>query len=128
MIKCTKCEREFKDNRGLAAHVRFKHSEESRPPLPDTVASEGVKEVDPLVVFTSPRSMGLRIIVSKSYWTEVKTPGGSHREVIPGKTAEFVEGVLRTTDPEIIDFLENRYESKRYPVVSPRMYKDQVGK
>lgn len=77
-----------------------------------------------IVTFLSPRAHGMTLIVTPDYWTTIDTPGGQKQTMIKGKTVEFENGIYRTTDPEIIEYLEQVYADKadpRYPVISTRL-------
>jgi hypothetical protein len=60
----------------------------------------------------------LRIVIRPQYWVKTETPAGIQQVLSEGKVAEFREGIFVTEDPEIIDFLENKYKDGRYPVLS----------
>jgi len=124
---CPECGRECKNAASRGSHRRFAHKvigtariprvgDLGSSPPPEASRGEGVRPSS--VTFRSPMSAALRIVVAPSYWTEVVTPAGNKRVVVPGKTAEFQNGLFKTADPEIIDYLENKYKDDRYPIFS----------
>lgn len=124
MIKCELCNREFKDNRGIRLHKCV--GADTRPPTAS--APEGEAKVSPsvkkdgrYVIYRSPRVRDLRIVVTPSFNKIIDGPAGSYITRVQGKTAEFRDGVFRTNDPEIIEYL-NQYSQKkengRYPIIS----------
>lgn len=125
MIKCDKCEREFKDGRGMRLHKCV--GAEQRPPAAPAPVGEA-KEASPIVeskrrmvVFRSPRVRDLRIVITPSFNKIIEGPAGSYITRVAGKTAEFRDGIFRTDDPEIIEYLSKyseKRENGRYPIIS----------
>ena len=68
-------------------------------------------------MFPSHDPRGLRIVVEADSYKEFKTPSGTRVLPVKGKIAEFEEGIFKTTDPEIIEYLTDVYKDRRYPVV-----------
>jgi len=126
-FECKPCNKEFKNQGGLNLHNR-KHAapkDVKVPPL-RPVVEVGVERNDPTkVLFYSPKSPNLTIVVKPEYWARVETPGGEQSFKVAGKTVEFLEGRFSTSDPEIIAYLETIYNSLpgsgRFPVVSSRV-------
>jgi len=56
-----------------------------------------------MTTFTS-KSLGLNIVVKPSYYSHSQD---GRRYFVPGKRAEFVNGLFSTDDQEIIDFLKD---------------------
>jgi hypothetical protein len=81
----------------------------------------GVSEAPPKesikVRFFSPRASGLNIIVHAKEWFTQQTPSGSRTIQSKGKSAQFVNSLFNTEDPDIIEYLTNTYKDKRFPVV-----------
>jgi hypothetical protein len=69
------------------------------------------------VRFFSPRSNGLNIVVQAKEWFTQQTPGGSRTIQSEGKTAQFVNSIFVTEDTDIINYLTDTYNDKRFPVV-----------
>lgn len=134
MFSCEVCGKEVKTKLALAGHKRTHNKNENkegieiaasspRPPLTQPGPGEETLSVNPdgspaFVTFRSPMSSGLRIVIKPSMWTTLETPAGTVKQVVPGKTVEFLNGIFKTNDPDVIDFLENRYKSDRYPIFS----------
>lgn len=124
MLTCDVCGKELKNMAGLKMHMRLKHGEEmapvsSRPPLSEQ-GEPSEKGAPSKIMFHSPMSSELRIVVKRTDQVRVVTPAGIIHERVPGKTVEFRQGLYYTDDPEIIDFLENKYKDERFPVYSDR--------
>lgn len=119
---CSVCGKEFKGLGAMKAHVFYKHKGlGGGTTCPPVSPSEGEVSASPSkVMFRSPKAFGLRLVLKPSYWSRVETPAGMQQIMVQGKVIEFREGVLETDDPEVIDYLENKYSSGRYPVISPR--------
>jgi hypothetical protein len=66
--------------------------------------------------FLSPRSPQLKIVIRPIEWIQIATPAGTRGQQAPGKSVEFINGSLITDDPEVIDFLKNKYRDNRFPV------------
>jgi len=119
---CPICGKVFKDGRGFAVHVanceKLKNVEKGTSPPPSRLEGEiAAPPLSATVEYRSPRVKGLRIVVSPTYYNQVETPTGTRVIPVKGKTAEFKDGVFRTSDPEIIKYL-NQYSDARYPVVN----------
>lgn len=67
--------------------------------------------------FFSPKSGSLNIVVEPKEWMVVKTPAGERTIQSPGKTAQFMNNIFTTEDPEIIEYLTNTYADRRFPIV-----------
>jgi hypothetical protein len=96
---------------------------ETNPPATPQGEKEPAAPSSPTkeVIFRSPRIRGLRIIVSPSFNRVVETPTGNYVTRVPGKVVEFKDGMYKTSDPEIIAFLDGYTKSKaahRYPIIS----------
>jgi hypothetical protein len=121
-LTCDACGKVYKGLGALNAHKFYKHkvlgAATTCPPV--AAPEEGVLPQAPSskVVFRSPMASDLRIVIKPSYWVKTETPAGIVQVLSEGKAAEFRNGVFMTEDPEIIDFLENKYENGRYPVFS----------
>jgi hypothetical protein len=69
------------------------------------------------VTFFSPRAKEQAIVVIPVEWLTQETPAGSRTIQSKGKIAQFIDGIFRTSDPEIVAYLTNVYTDKRFPVV-----------
>ena len=158
----------FKNSCGLKSHVRFKHPDQSASVGTTAPTVEELSErVDSLmlllekagaqplgveestftppnyrapkrVMFLSPRSPGLTVIVMRSHRQLVPIgPGLTESILMPGVTVQFVAGRLFTDDARVIAFLSGDrdeclrlgimdeqhpghpkvYQSDRYPVI-----------
>jgi hypothetical protein len=131
-MNCNKCGKIFKDNRGVAVHIANCKGTGAETSPPSAPQEEGISE-SPLpitpeeakeakfVTFRSPRIKSLRIVVVPSMNRVIETPTGNYVTRVDGKTAEFVDGIYRTNDPEIIECLTKYSANKknaRYPVIS----------
>ena len=67
--------------------------------------------------FFSPRSAGLNVVVTPKVWVKQQTPAGEMTLQSEGLKAEFDNGMFETDNEDIIEFLTNIYDDKRYPVV-----------
>jgi hypothetical protein len=135
---CQKCGKDIK--KGLTMHSRFCGGAMTSPeikdcgtePNPPSVPQAGEEVAPPLlaaplpeqvreVTYRSPRIKGLRLVVTPTFNRIIETPTGNYVTRVAGKTVEFKEGFYKTSDPEIIAFL-NRYtktkSAARYPVIS----------
>ena len=72
----------------------------------------------PLTKFISSRSPGLTVIIRPTRRGFINTSGGSMETMIDGKSVNFINGILETNDPEVIDYLNTKYRDRRYPVVN----------
>jgi len=120
-LTCDACGKVYKGLGALNAHKFYKHKglggATTCPPV--SPPGEGVKVApSSKVVFRSPKSSDLRIVIKPSYWVRTETPAGIVQVLSEGKAAEFHNGVFTTEDPEMIDFLENKYKDGRFPVFS----------
>ena len=128
MFVCDICGKETRTPASLGAHKRYKHgSGEACPPL-----APAVGEVNPplqhekvleTITFRSPKSSELRIIIKPSRNFKLETPNGVILDTVAGKMAEFRMGLFSTNDPEIIHFLEYKYNDPKFPVYSNRTLK-----
>lgn len=147
-IKCPQgCGREFKNQGGVNLHLKSHRPKEVKLvakaiQVPDPVApiTEG-DETQPLVVFYSPRSVGLTVVVIPERWVMLQTPAGLIPAPSEGKSAEFNQGKYTTDDPEIIACLEGDlkalralgssakpYLDHRFPILSDRQMKAMASK
>jgi len=119
-LTCEACGKKCKGLAGLMAHKRLNHKDMGAATTCPPVAApgEGTQIVPSQVTFRSPRASDLRIVLKPSYWVKTETPAGIVQQLSEGKVAQFRMGVFATDDPEIIDFLENRYKDDRYPIFS----------
>lgn len=119
LLKCNVCGKQCKSIGGLGSHMRTHKNEiaaQGTCPPPEQ-PGEG-KAAPPLVrTYRSPRNRLLRVVVKPAYWGKQHTPAGDITVKFPGKTAEFIDGKLTTSDPEVIAALD-KYKDPRYPIVS----------
>lgn len=76
--------------------------------------------------FLSPRSRDLCVVIKPIEWTMVATPAGSRQMQTAGKKVQFVNGEVTTSDPEIIEFLEETYKDARFPIISCRKMQSRI--
>jgi hypothetical protein len=121
-LTCGACGGVYKGLGALNAHKFYKHKVSGAATTCPPVAAPGegaLPEAPSLKVsFRSPKAGDLRIVIRPQYWIKTETPAGTQQVLSEGKVAEFREGIFITEDPEIIDFLENKYKDGRYPVLS----------
>jgi len=119
-LTCEACGKKCKGLAGLMAHKRLNHKDMGAATTCPPVAApgEGTQIVPSQVTFRSPKSTDLRIVIKPSYWVKTETPAGIVQVLSEGKAANFHMGVFTTDDPEIIDFLENKYKDSRFPIFS----------
>jgi hypothetical protein len=127
-FRCETCGKEFRNNAGLGGHKKFCKGiaeGETRPPSPiqQEEGAQGSPLLKRIVEYRSPKIRGLRIIVRPSFYNTVNTPTGSRTMLVPGKVVEFRDGVFKTDDPEIIEFLSH-YSNPKFPVLSVDDMKD----
>ncbi len=123
------CDFKPKNKRSLAIHAGLRHAG-AKLQLPDAVAaaefvpSKIVAKKSRFdaeeVIFYSARRPSMTVIVVPEQWREVTTPAGAKMVQSKGKLAQFEAGQFRTTDVEIIDYLENTYNDPRFPILSNR--------
>jgi hypothetical protein len=64
------------------------------------------------VTFQSPKFPFLRVVVRPEDYQVIEvSPGRTKLRPVPGKRAEFDNGIFKTSDPEIISFIKDRYRS-----------------
>jgi hypothetical protein len=115
------CGKVCKGPAALGAHKRYAHKVRKSPPLTDRAAPAEEVGATSSVTFRSPRNPELRVVITRTDRMLIPTPAGTIQELRQGKTAEFREGLFTTDDPEIINYLENRYHDARYPILSQRV-------
>ena len=133
MVKCDLCPFEAKNASGASMHRAKKHAETLISAAASAIEDLGVTlpvlkpveagftpKKDDSVSFTSPKALYQTIIVVPDQWKEVTTPVGGKLVQVPGKTVQFEAGLYRTSDLEIIDYLENKYDDPRRPIFSSR--------
>lgn len=107
---CPICGKEFKQ---LAVHMRRIHPQSGV----SVKVGENSSSAPPSVRFVSSRSSGLTVVIRPKRRGFVNTSGGSIETVVDeGKKVTFVQGELKTSDPEIIDYLTNTYKDARFPI------------
>jgi len=133
---CEPCAKEFATTAAKKGHDSVKHSAvkaaealaalenapvavENKAPAP-VPAPEVPKIEIKEVLFYSPRAPFQTVIVKPTEWVMVESPAGTRNIQVAGKEAQFDNGTFRTSDPEIIEYLEKKYSSPRYPIVSAR--------
>lgn len=114
-LTCQECGKVAKSKAGLVAHSRRHEKTEASPP-PSVVQPEGGGNAPLTKIYTSPHSKSLRIVFDKSGWERINTPTGVQQLVHEGYTIEFDRGKFKTSDPKIIEFLDN-YRGGRFPVI-----------
>ncbi len=110
--KCEQCGGEFKN---LGAHLR---SHTAGKTAGELLSSAPAGPTSKRLRFLSVRSPSMRLVVKPTTWEFVSTPTGSRSVQVTGKAVEFVNGVFETDDPELIEFLEHKYNDSRFPVIS----------
>lgn len=106
---CAICGKEFKR---LAVHMKLAHPTDALVKV-----GENSSSAPPSVRFVSSRSSGLTVVIRPKRRGFVNTSGGSIETVVDeGKKVTFVQGELKTSDPEIIDYLTNIYKDARFPI------------
>lgn len=141
MVNCTICPKEFKNQGGLNLHMR---SHRVLPKIEDVLAaveSRAVPLDSPIlskpptgpeqVTFYSPIRPYLNIVVRPEMKGTKQIPssnGGTIDiiDIVPGITVEFDAGKYFTSDPVIIDYLENKYANQRFPIMSSRQMRAMV--
>lgn len=75
------------------------------------------------VKFVSPRRLSMTVVVVPDQWREIQTPVGAKMVQATGKTIQFLNGIYKTSDPEVIEYLESKYNDSRFPILSDRQMK-----
>ena len=138
-VICSTCARTFKNQGGLNLHGRS-HQKTLLPKidrdLTSTVADFdtpalalqsaliGKKTLDE-VVFYSVKRPSMLVIVRPSQWKEVETGPNSTKLIqTEGLEAQFEAGQFKTDNPEIIAYLETKYQDPRFPILSQRQMRE----
>jgi hypothetical protein len=115
--KCEICGGEFKN---LGAHRRSHADGKTAGELLSSAPSGPTPAPPEKVRFVSSRSPSMKVVIKPTQWEFAATPTGSRPVQVPGKSVQFKNGVLETNDPEVIDYLESRYNDSRFPIISGR--------
>jgi len=85
------------------------------------------KEKVEVITFYSPRAKEQIVICIAQQWVTQVTPAGNRTIQTPGKTAEFKNGIFKTYDEEIINYLTDVYADKRFPIVRTDIKENKSG-
>ena len=119
--QCDMCGKNVK-LRGYHVHLRLAHGVK-REDLPQHLNPPEESQEEP-VRFMSTRAPEMVVVVRPDEWQNIDGPGGSRMRLMKGKRIEFHRGEYITADPDEIDYLENVYEDRRYPVLSMRKVRE----
>jgi|WetSurMetagenome_2_1015567.scaffolds.fasta_scaffold851708_3 hypothetical protein len=120
---CKHCGKSFKR---LMIHMKNSHpslygkggaaaEENSSSAPPQTKAINAVEKIR----FFSSRSPGLTLVIRPKRRGFVNTSGGSIETIVDeGKRVQFRNGVLETSDPEVINFIKTEYKDYRFPITN----------
>jgi hypothetical protein len=127
LVKCPKCDKEFKNQGGVNLHARKAHpiSDVSGPASKAVTEGSAVTTgasapVQAEVTFYCPRPLYQTVVVIPEQWYTIEGPAGNKQETVDGVYATFDNGRFTTDDPEIIDYLENPNHTCKYHTGSKR--------
>jgi hypothetical protein len=122
---CPHCHMRFKN---LEAHLAKRHSlfigSGASPAAQQGNSSSAQAGASPQpsvegkVIFVSAMSPGLTVVIRPESRGFINTAAGSISAVLPGLRVHFNKGILETSDPEVINYLDNIYKDNRFPITN----------
>lgn len=119
--KCSVCGKSFKN---VGAHIKRSHPAAYGAKLKSEGNSSSAPSAAPaqpevgLQRFVSSRAPYLTVVVEPERQGFINTAAGSMHTTLPGIKIQFTNGIFETDDPKLIDYLENKYKDRRYPVTN----------